>query len=160
MHTHTHHENVFAGVAFVPAAVDDSPAVNGPAISEPWRLGRNLAFHMLAGAMAATDAMTITVQGLLRSDGTTWEAVKDKDGNNLIFTVAKASDGAALENGHLLGTVDLERFDANTYKSIRLSAVNAVAQNVTLAAAYEISDLYSHPSGQVDDLLSKQIADA
>lgn len=150
----THHENVKADVAFVPQNVNNS-AVNGADINEPWKVGRNLAFHLVAGAMVATDALTITVQGKKRSDSA-YEAVKDKDGNNLIFTVTKTSDGGALENGHLLGTVDLERFDGNKYSDIRLSAINAVALNVLLAAAYEISDPHARPTGQVDDLLSKQ----
>lgn len=156
MHFFTHHENVFAGVALVPGNVDDSPTINGATIVEPWKKGRNLAFHLIAGAMTTNDALTITIQVQKRSDDS-WTPMLDRLGASLIFTVSKASDGGVLDGGHLLGTIDLERADGNTYKAIRLSAVNAVAQNVVLGAAYEISDVYSRPTSQTDDLLSKQV---
>lgn len=154
----THHENVFAGVAFIPAVVSNTP-VNGVTISEPWQKGRNLALLLLIAAMTTNDALTVTVQGRKRSDGN-WEAVKDKDGNNLTFTVSKTSDTGAGENGCLLGTVDLQRKYGTTYNAIRVSAVNAVAQNVVVAVAYEISHVFNAPTGQADDLLAKQVAAA
>lgn len=155
MHFFTHHENVKTGVALVPQNINNS-AVNGADIKEPWKSGRNLALHLIAAAMAATDVLTITIQGKKRSDGV-YEAVQDRNAVDLIFTVSKTSDGGALENGVLLGTIDLERVDGNKYSDLRISAINAVAVNVLLACIYEISDVYSRPTGQVDDLLEKQV---
>lgn len=147
-------ENNVVGVAMVPKTVANS-AAPGSAIAEPWKIGRVLTFLLQAAAMASGDVLTVTVQGLKRSDGATWEAITDIDGNALVFTAAKTSDGGVMENGVVYGSIPIAKMDSVTYKSIRITAINAVAQNVVCSAAYVISDLFAAPPVQVDDLLSK-----
>lgn len=147
---------VLAGVALVPQSVNNA-AVNGVEIKEPWKKGRQISFLFLGGAFGASVTATCKVQGLKRSDGTTWEALKESDGStDLAFTASKLSDTAQAENGSILGTLDMSRIDGDTYKSIRVVYDNDVAQAALVAIGYIISDLYTHPSGTADDLFSKQ----
>jgi hypothetical protein len=148
------YENNIVGVALKPGNVA-ATAVDGETISEPWKKGRQISFLLQAAAMTTNDALTITVQGLKRSDGTTWEALKDLNANDLTFPTAKTADTKALENGVLIGSLPMAKLDADTYKAIRISAVNGAAHNVVCSALYVISDLYAYPSGMVDDLIAE-----
>jgi len=157
MSRQTPHERVVIGPALIPANVGNS-AVNGPAISSPWKIGRYISFLLVAGAMTTNDALTIKVQS--QDAAGTWSDVTEADGTTTLqFTAANTADGGSLESGSLLGTIDLSRFDFPTTdaKAVRLSAINAVAQNVLLSAVYQISDLYTLPGSQADDLLSKAL---
>lgn len=150
--------SVVIGLALAPQSVGQATAT-GATISEPWRIGRQLSFILLGGVFGTAVAATCKLEGLLRSDGATWQTLKEDDGvTDLGFTASKLADTAVLEGGALLGTVDVSRFDSTTYKAIRLKYVQATAAVTALmAAAYVISDLYSHPSTQTDDLFSKTI---
>lgn len=148
-----HHHNV-TGVALVPQSVNNNTA-NGAAISEPWRIGRQLSFILIGGAFGTAVTGTMKVQAQQRSDGS-WVQLKAKDGvTDLQFDAALLADASSLENGSALGTLDLARLDADTYKAIRLVYVNAVAQAVLIGAAFVISGVFSTPSGQADNLFSK-----
>lgn len=149
-----HHRHK-VGVALVPQSVGQATVV-GPAITEPWRTGRQVSFILLGGVLGAAVAITAKIEGLKRSDGTTWEALKQNDGTtDLVFPTAKTADAAALENGALLGTVDVSRILGETYSAIRLSLAQATASVTALVgAAYVISDVHEHPTGQVDDLFA------
>lgn len=151
--------------ALAPIVVDDAPVIEGATILNAHKVGRQLSFILAAGAMAATDALAIEVEGSL-DGGTTWENVKDKDGNDLVFTLSKVSDGGQLEDGVLIGTIPLDRAnkrdltndsvrDTPFYDAYRITAVNAVAQDVLLSAVAVISDLFERASVEVDDLLLK-----
>lgn len=158
LHGRNFFHNNDVGTALVPQSIASAATVTGPAITEPWNRGRQLSFILLGGAFGATTSLAITVQGLRRDDGTTWEALKQSDGTtNLTFTEANLDDGDAIENGYVLGTVDLADVDSATYEAMRLSVTEngGGANTVLLAAAYSISDLYKRPSGETDDLFSK-----
>lgn len=132
-------------------------AVNGDDMIRPWKHGRKLRLHCIAGAMAANDALTISLHGRIAATGT-YETLKAVDGTTaLTFTTAKTSDTKELDNGFLVGTVVLGRVNSK-YDAIRMTVVNGVAQNVTVGIAATIEDLYEEGvQDTVDDLVSKQL---
>jgi len=156
-----HHE-VICGLAFAAQSKAATGTSNGSTISEPWRKGRQISFVCVGGAFATNASLEIKVQGLKRSDGTTWEDIADGDGvNDLQITASLLDDGdtGGLENGVLIGSLDLTAMDSTTYKAIRL----AVSENggsgggaALLGIAYLIYDLYEHPSGTVDQMFDAQ----
>lgn len=150
--------SVVVGLALAPQSVGQASA-SGATISEPWRIGRQISFILLGGVFGTAVAATCKLEGLLRSDGATWQTLKQDDGiTDLGFTASKLADTAALELGALLGTVDVSRLDSTTYKAIRLKYTQSTsAVTALIGAAYVISDLYSRPSTQTDDLFSKTI---
>lgn len=150
--------SVVVGMALTPQSVGQA-SVNGSTISEPWRIGRQLSIILLGGVFGTAVAATCKFYGLRRSDGTTWDVLKEDNGStDLAFTASKLADTAALEGGTLLGTIDVSKFDATTYKAIRI-VYNQTTAAVTalVAACYVISDLYNHPGTQTDDVFSKTI---
>lgn len=148
-------QNVIQGLVKKPITLNSggTATTDGAAIEEPWRLGRVVEFQMV-GDVPGSSGLTVKVIGKKRSDGN-WEALKDKDGNDLAFTASKLADGAALETGSLYGSIPVSKLDAEKYSAITLRAANAEATNVVWAATYQIRDLYELPSSQVDDLVSK-----
>lgn len=150
-----HHQNTVVSM-LVPTVVDDDPTILGSWIVEPWEKAAQLAIILTAGAMAATDAVTVALQGRRRDTGAA-EALKEADGTtDLKFTLAATSDGGALDTGVLLGTLRLDTMDGETYDAVRITCDNAVAQNVTIAAVGVLCDQREHSTGQTDDLFSKQ----
>lgn len=150
--------NFFHQVIVSPAIPPQSitaATVNGNALSEPWRTARQLAIVFAGGAFTALSSGRLRLQGLLRSDGTTWEDIQSLLSVDLEFPPAKLDDAGAGENGALLGTVDLSDINGVTYKSLRVTyeeETAAVAQLVSIV--YVLFDLYSHPSGQTDELFA------
>lgn len=141
----------------IPAQSITAATVNGNAISEPWRDGRQLSFVFVGGAFVALSSGRLKVQGLRRDDGTTWEDIQTPAGVDLEFEPTKLDDAGAGENGTLIGTIDMADVDGVTYKSLRAQYIEetaAVAQIV--AVAYIISDLYERPSGMTDELFALQ----
>lgn len=153
MNAHPLAEQTISGLALTPQNVNNS-AVNGATIAAPWEKGENIVFLLAAGAMTTNDALTITVQRRLASSGA-WSAALDKAGASLTFTVSKTSDGGVLDTGFLRGELPLTRMALEGYDAIRLSAVNAAAQNVLLSATYVIGNLRRLPATLDDDLLAK-----
>jgi hypothetical protein len=147
---------VLAGVALVPQSVGQA-TVNGATISEPWKKAKQISFILIGGVFGTAVAATCKVQGLRRSDGTTWDNLKQWDTTtDLGFTASKLADAAELENGYLLGTLDLTQLDGVTYKALRLQYIQATGSVTALmGAAFVLSDLYVEPGGQADDLFSK-----
>jgi len=122
-----------------PQAVNNTTA-NGDTITEPWREGRRLAIIATAGALP--NAVTIGVEGLLRSDGTTWENVKAKDGTtDLEWSESTATDVEVAE-------LDLQDLDSDTYKAIRVTVTNGSASNCLVGVVGVISELIRNPSGE------------
>lgn len=163
---HTPNEHMVPGLAIAPQAIGTT-AVDGVAIVRPWEVGRTISFLAIAGALAAADALTVVVQA--RRVGTsTWDGALCADGVTALgFTVSKLSDGGAVENGVVMGSLDLSRFKAPgefTYDAIRLRAVNANNSSPGIIGfAYVIADGYTNPikdlSGALvqDDLILKQL---
>jgi hypothetical protein len=147
-----HHAHTF-GVALVPQSVSNT-TVDGPAIAEPWKTGRQLSFILLGGAFAATVDGEFTIEGLKRSDGTTWETLLDGSGAGLVLTGAKYNDAGALENGSLLATLPLDDVDSTTYKSVRITFTEGATAAALVAVAFVISDLYGRPGGAADETFS------
>lgn len=147
------------GTALLSQSIAAGATVNGPTISEPWSHGRQIAFTLNGGAVAANGSLAVKVQGLKRSDGTTWEALKEHDGvTDLQFTPTLLDDAGAIETSAILGTLDLGDLDGTTYKAIRLSFTEnggAGGGAFLIGAIYQIYDLYTHPSGTTDDLFAK-----
>lgn len=143
-----------AGVALVPQSVANA-TINGATISEPWKIGRQISFILVGGAFAASATATCAVQGLKRSDGTTWEALLNKNGVAVAFPAAKLADTAALENGSLLGTLPLRDINNATYKALRITftAIHATA-TMLVGCVYVISGARRLPSGQADELFA------
>lgn len=152
-HRVTHSSTATPFVALPPNDCDNE-TVNGNAIVEPWKKGRQLAFLLGLGAIAAGAALTFTVQGQKRADDT-WEALKEADGaTDLKFTAAEVADSD--DGKGVLGTLDLTRIDGTTYKAIRISVTNAANFSALVCVMYVIFDLLRHPSGTSDDLFYKQ----
>jgi len=159
-----------AGLALKPQNVNTTKIL-GETIAAPWKKGRFLLLDIIAAAFAASDSITITIQGriagsYLTATSTTtlepyiWEDILDKDSNSLAFTAE--ADGGDLENGHITGTLDLCRLSiiaqdgSSQYDAIRVTAINSNAANVVVGAVYSITDLYEVPGSITDGLLTKQ----
>lgn len=163
----TPHEMLVPGLAVAPQAIGTTPVV-GAAIVRPWELGRFLSFLAIGGALVASDALTVTVKAR-RKGTTTYDAIKESDGStDLAFTVAKLSDTGEVENGAVLGTIDLNRLampsEDYEYDAIVLNAVNANDTSPGIVGfGYFITGLYSQPAKTsagalvTDDLLLKQL---
>ena len=145
------------GMALKPQNIGIS-AVQGEAIVEPWLKGTRLLAVFIAGAMAATDDITISVKR--RRVGTsTWDVVYQNDGTTPLAFEA-SGDGETLENGYIFGELDLTRLKVNKdengetydYDAIAFFAANAVAQNVIVGGTYYIGDLYSRPPTTADSV--------
>jgi len=149
------YQHAKAGIALPTQSISNT-TVNGSEIKEPWTLGRQLVLTLVGGAIATGGTNACTIQGLKRSDGTTWEALKEKDGTtDLKFTAAKLQDAAALENGIVRGCIPLARVKAGTYKSIRVSFAVTGAFATLVGASYEIVDLFELDQAATDDLFAK-----
>ncbi len=125
-----------------PQTIADTP-VPSKAIIRPWEKSRKLAVLTSFGDMAATDDITGTWQ--MRRVGTsTWDSVLDKDGNALTFSVA---DGDTAENAAIMAEIDLVHLDHGAFErdAVRVSYVNAVAQNVEVGAVGIGMDLVNLP---------------
>lgn len=159
-----------ASLALKPQNINTTKIL-GETIEAPWKKGRFLVLDVIGAAFAASDVITITVQGriagsYLTATSTTtlepyiWEDVLDKDGNSLIFDAQ--ADVGDLENGHITGTIDLNRLSITAqdgvkkYDALRIVAINANAADVVVGASYRITDLYEVPGSLTDGLLSKQ----
>lgn len=141
--------------ALPPQSISNT-SVNGTVIARPWEKFRQLGLILLGGAFASSSSGLAVIQGQ-RIDDDSWEALKESDGTtDLAFTATALDDAGAAENGALLGTLDLNRVDSNTYKAIRVvfTAENANAQLVGIAAV--LFDPIDWPTGQADDLFYKQ----
>lgn len=170
MHGMTFHEAVVPGLAIAPQVVQASD-VDGNAIVNPWQTGRKLTFVAIAGALGASDAYTTKVQAR-RKGTTTWDDVQDETGAaDLTFTASKFVDGGEVENGAVIGTVDLGRLKTGTggnlppvsgtqyeYDALRLTTVNAdAASTAVIGFSYFITDLFTLPATTSDELLFSQI---
>jgi hypothetical protein len=143
------------GLALQPQSVT-SAVVNGETILEPWKKGRWLTFIFIGGAWAATVNGSLEVHGLKRSDGTTWEALKEADGTTTLeFDPTLLDDAGVGEAGHFIGSLDLTHIDGSTYKAVRLVYEEDGAAAALVGAAYYISDLYTQPGGDTDYLYAK-----
>jgi hypothetical protein len=133
----TYFRNHITGLALAPSDVNNE-TVNGATILEPWTFGRSIAFQVILGTLA--DALVVTVEGLLRSDGTTWQTVQDFTGAADLGFALTNTDGSADGTG-VLGELDLGAIDSDTYKAIRLSVVNDAAAICFIGATYSIYNL-------------------
>lgn len=141
------------GIAIAPVSIA-SGAATAVVISEPWKLGEQLTFILQGGAFAAGATATCVVQGLLRSDGSTWEAHKNAVGTDIAFAPAKLAKGGALENGVLIGTIPVIDLDSSKYKAIRLLFTAGTANAQLIGASYVISELRRVPSVMADELFA------
>ncbi len=152
---HNFHHNNLVGVCFEPQVLNDS-AATGAAIVEPQHRGTDITFILCAGDMAATATGSGALQGRLRSDGSTWEALTEYDGvTALVFLASLFTADSVLEDDVVIGTIPLDRIDWDTYEAIRIVVTNAVAVAVTIGCCYVISGVRSVPSGQTDYLFAK-----
>lgn len=119
----------------------NNTTVNGTAIEEPWTKGRRMAIIAVVGSLA--NALTVGVEGRLRSDGSTWQNIKAHNGSDdLEWDVAGTAD-----NTVELAELDLGALDSSTYEAIRITATNGSASNNLVAIAIVISGLIVSPSG-------------
>lgn len=144
--------------AIVPQTVNAAGTANGATILEPWQYGRSIAFILQAGSLNSVTVFGVKVQRRLRSDGSTWSDVPNVDGNDLEFPAAQTIDGTALENGAIVGSMPLDRFDGVTYDALRLVVHTVTGGNIPLAALAVIYNLHNEPSGQTDQLLELSTA--
>jgi len=148
---------MIVGRALKPTVVDDSPAIEGDAIVRPWKKARKLSFIVTAGAMTTGDALTMKVQARVAATAA-WEDLQSDAATpvDIVFPAAKIADTGAIESNVVFGSLDLTRIE-DTYDALRLHVVNGVAQNVTVAAVYVLTDLYAVPQTDIaDDLWSQQ----
>lgn len=134
-------------------------AVNGVDVVEPWKKGRELGVVINGGAMAANSSLEIKFQGKKRSDGTYADLLENDGVGTLQVDPLKLDDAAALETGVLIGTLDLNRIDSETYSAIRAVVTEnggSGGGTVQLSITGLIFGLYRHPSGTVDELFDRQ----
>jgi len=150
------HHKVTVGQSLAPQSVTNT-TVSGNPIVEPQKTSRQIAFIMQGGAFAATVDGSFTLQGRLRSDGATWQTLKDKDGNNIVLAGAVYDDGGALENGALLGTLRTDAYDTATYEAVRIQFTEGGNAAALVAVAHVLFDQRELPSGQEDKLFALQV---
>lgn len=157
------HEALSPVRALTPQNVN-STQINGDTLAKPWRAGRTLLFTIIAAAMTTSDALTFRVQG--RREGTsTWDNM-DQGGTfggtatdyGLVQTQAATAgtSAARLKDGKpVYIELDLNRLKVSKdqgaafdYDALRLTAINAAAQNVLCAASALIADLYRTPNDE------------
>lgn len=152
------HEGVELRKAFLPQSVaGNGTPVNGVAVDNDIK-ARDVAFLLSHGDPGAgnTSELNVAVEG--SEDGSTWEAVPDKDGNDLVFDtiniIGTADDSAAAV---LMGTVPAERLP---YRYYRLVVTNTNLQDaVTVGAQALLVDVLDKYTAQVDGLLDKVLPD-
>lgn len=143
---------VLVGLALEPKATGTGGSTTGATISEPWAKGRKISFLLVGGDHGTAATATCVVQVQKRSDDS-WVSLLDATGTAVAFTASKLADTGALEDGTLLGELDATRIDSTTYKAIRLLYTRgAQAVDTLVGAAYIISDLYTLPSGNTNEL--------
>lgn len=149
-----------------PTALTVGTAANGPAISEPWRTGRQLA--IIASFVGATGQTSgeLKLQGLRRSDGSTWDDLIEPDGSGVVrfdgstkFATNGAYDanvaGTATAAG--LGCLLLDDVKAATYSAIRVVfTATGGSGNPLVAVTGLICDTITHPVKGVTDELFKR----
>lgn len=151
------HHHTITGVSIPPQTVTDA-AVAGNAIPEPWKYCRQVAFLLLGGAQAATVAATCVFQAQQISDDA-WVTLKEHDGTtDLEITAALLGDTAQIENGRILGTLDVSKIDSETYKAVRCLYTETGVAAALIAVAHIAYELISKVSGESDDLFAKQRA--
>lgn len=135
------------GLALVAQALAGS-AVQGATISNPAKVGRFLTFILQGAAVDAgvTDAV-IGIEGRRIIDGVTeqdWQDVKAKDGvTDLVFTAASFANTAAIENGVVIGTIDVSKYN---YTDFRLDfRSRGGSGNLNMGASYVITGLHKVP---------------
>lgn len=148
------HHKVIVQSAISPVSISNG-AATGIAIAEPWKKARQLGVILQGGAFSAGATATCAVQGLLRSDGTTWETIKNAAGTDITYTAAELADASALDGGAYLGTLPLADVDSSKYKSLRIlfTATHATA-TMLVGASFVLFDLIREPSGQADKLFA------
>lgn len=148
----------YVGLALAAQSIAAAATVNGADITEPQRKGRQITFILTGGAIAANGSLQVLIKGKKRSDGT-YVTLKKKDGTtDLEFTATLMDDATQLENGVIIGTLDMGDVDWETYGGLRLTAIENGGSGggaVLLAASYVISDLFTEPSGMTDDIFAK-----
>jgi len=153
----TFHEKVVQALALMPQSIaGNGVAVDGVAVV-PGANGRALVIEVAHGdpGAAATSELSIAVEGS-EDGGTTWEAVEDVDGNDLVFDTITVT-GTADESGAgvVLGTLPIERLKYNAY---RLSITNTNGQDAVIVGATAlVVDVMDKPTAQLDGLLAKML---
>ena len=151
-------EDTIFGLAVAPQSVASAATVNGVTIAAPWKKGRMISFLFLGGVFGATTAAIIKIQKQKISDST-WVDETRPDGTTVLrIPAARSNDASVLEAGALMGTLDMGPIDSDTYKAIRVTIVEngGGANTMLLGVGYLIHDLYTHPSGMVDELFALQ----
>ena len=145
------------GATSISSQAVNNTTVNGSAILEPWKEGHQIVFVMNIGALPGATSMTYTIQGRLRSDGATWQTLKDASANNLALAGAKFDAGGASENSTLLATLRCDAVDSGTYEAVRIIAANSAAAAAIVGISHIIWDVYSRPTSQTDEIFAVQI---
>lgn len=149
------HLHAIPKLALAPQSVA-AATVTGPDLLEGQTLARQVAIILAGGAIGATaTGITCTVQGKKRSDGTYANLKQADNVTDLTFTAALLQDTAQLENGIVLGTINYDDIDTETYSGIRLSFVVGGAGAALVSATYVLYDLRSMNYNAVDDLFLK-----
>lgn len=165
MRTETFHQAVILATdpAFGPASVPaDGNPQNGRAISVKQEArGRDLVFMLSHGDPGDTldSELTIGVEGS-EDEGTpsTWETVKDKDGNDLEFdVVAITGTAGGTAAATLMGTVRTKQRPYFHYRLVITGTAAKTAVDVAATALVWMTD--KRPTGQVDGLLEKMLPD-
>lgn len=147
-------EGVVGALLLRPQVVQNT-TVNGDAVVEPWKIGRQMGVTIISAALASGVSFRTALQGRQRSDGT-WVNLTEPDGaGNIGFT--QQVDGGELDTeGEMVGSLDLTRLDSTTYDAIRIAFTETGNVAADVASIGHITDLYTHPSGETDDLWTSQ----
>ena len=159
----TFHEAVLQALALEPQSIaGDGVAVDGALVLAPAGQGRALVFAVAYGDPGDTNdsELSIAVEGTEDAEAAspTYEAVQDKDGNDLVFdTIAIVGTASGAAAGVVLGTVPIERLPYNGY---RISVTNTNTKDAVIASAQALLvDVLDKPTGQLDGLLEKVLPD-
>lgn len=144
-------------LALTPTDIDQT-TVNGAALGKWWRQARQISFIATAKTLAASTTLTIKVQGLLASDGTTWENLKGFDGTtDLSMSGTEFNDTGEIEGGVVMGTMSSRFVDPTVYEDFRITVTEAGGAATAVCVIAVLSDLYEMYTDAVDYLFDQQV---
>lgn len=144
-------------LALTPTDIDGA-TVNGAALGQWWREGRQITFLMHAGALTgAGTELTVKIQGQQISDDS-WVNLPGFDGvTDLEMSGTGFGDGEAVETAVVMGTMSSRYIDAMVYKDMRITVTEAGGAATEVTCFAIVSDLYAMNETATDYLFSQQV---
>lgn len=131
--------------------------INSLAIDGPWKYVKALFFWFSLSAMGSGETGVLKLQGRLRGTST-WQDVLGRSGIVVKFPDAKVSDGGQGDGAFVMGTIPLDRIDAELYDQLRWNFARNNAGTATVISGVAVGyQAHNEPVGSavLDDLFAQ-----